>query len=115
MTWNEKLLPEQIIAASYTGTPARMLAGPGTGKTLVLTRRILFLIQVHNIDPSSILALTFTRAAANELRRRVASELQGQPLPRISTLHSFALRQLVRNARRLTALPSRRYKDNTEL
>ena len=49
--------------------------------------------------------MTFTRAAAHELRRRVESEVGVERVPRISTLHSFALRQLLRNAARLTSLP----------
>jgi DNA helicase-2/ATP-dependent DNA helicase PcrA len=64
-----------------------------------------FLIEDQGIPASEIVALTFTRAAAHELMERVASDLPGQELPRISTLHSFALRQLLRNARRLSALP----------
>jgi DNA helicase-2/ATP-dependent DNA helicase PcrA len=105
MPWNDGLLPDQQVAASHIGTHARMLAGPGTGKTLVLTRRIIYLIHEQHVNSNGILALTFTRAAANELRQRVATELTNQPIPRISTLHSFALRQLLRNSRRLTVLP----------
>lgn len=105
MSWNDDLLPEQEKAASHIGAHARMLAGPGTGKTLVLTRRIAYLVQEQKVDPNQILALTFTRAASHELRQRVRSELGEESLPRISTLHSFALRQLLRNSGRLTTLP----------
>jgi DNA helicase-2/ATP-dependent DNA helicase PcrA len=105
MPWNDSLLPDQEIAASYYGTHARLLAGPGTGKTLVLTRRIVFLVQEQDISPNEIIALTFTRAAAHELRQRIIAELGEDRLPRISTRYSFALRQLLRNSQRLVALP----------
>lgn len=105
MPWDDGLLEEQRIAASHIGSHARLLAGPGTGKTLTLTRRICFLVEECNVSPESILALTFTRAAAHELRQRVRKELGEERCPRISTLHSFALRQLLRNANRVADLP----------
>lgn len=105
MPWDDGLLDEQKLAASYVGSHARLLAGPGTGKTLTLTRRICFLVEECNISPENILALTFTRAAAHELRQRVQQELGEERCPRISTLHSFALRQLLRNATRISDLP----------
>ena len=106
MSWDDLLLPEQIFAASHSGTHSRLLAGPGTGKTLVLTRRILFLIHKLAIPANQILSLTFTRAAAQELRRRVADDLGNETIqPRILTLHSFALRQLLKNSKKLHNLP----------
>lgn len=105
MPWDDGLSPEQRSAAGYVGTHARLLAGPGTGKTRCLTRRICFLIEDRNVEPEQICALTFTRAAAHELRRRVESEVGKERVPRISTLHSFALRQLLRNAARVPSLP----------
>jgi DNA helicase-2/ATP-dependent DNA helicase PcrA len=105
MPWDEGLLPEQRSAAGYFGSHARLLAGPGTGKTRSLTKRICFLIEARNVEPGEICALTFTRAAAHELRQRVQSEVGHEKVPRISTLHSFALRQLLRNSARLTSLP----------
>jgi len=105
MAWDDDLLPEQRIAASHEGTHARLLAGPGTGKTLSLTSRICYLIENRNVEPEEILALTFTRAAAYVLRQRVSEELGTDRMPRISTIHSFSLRQLLRNSRLITALP----------
>ncbi len=105
MPWDDGLLPEQRIAASHVGANARLLAGPGTGKTRVLTRRIVYLVSIQNIDPQHIVALTFTRAATQELRNRTQGLLGANQMPRISTLHSFALRQLLRNAHRLNDLP----------
>jgi len=98
--WDENLTEAQKKAASHIGSPARLLAGPGTGKTLTMTRRILWLITQQHILPTEILALTFTRAAASELRHYINNNLEtiSSELPRISTLHSFALRQLFRNA-----------------
>jgi len=113
MAWNDNLSEEQEEVASYTGTHARLLAGPGTGKTRVLTRRVIYLIDEEGVDPSSIVALTFTRAAALELKARVAKAIvdestatgNDEELPRVSTLHSFALRHLLRNSDRLQRLP----------
>jgi len=107
MQWDEDLLNDQKEAASHIGHHARLLAGPGTGKTLTLTRRAAYLIGEEAIPPSQILAVTFTRAAAFELRNRIADVLGNQEseLPRVSTLHSFALRQLLRNSDRIEAIP----------
>jgi hypothetical protein len=103
--WYSGLTKQQKEAASHFGGHARLLAGPGTGKTWVLTRRIMFLIQEKGISPKEILALTFTRAAASELKQRVARELGEANVPKISTLHAFALRQLIRNSPKIFALP----------
>ena len=105
MPWDDDLLEEQRTAASHSGKHARLLAGPGTGKTLTLTCHICFLIQEKKVPPSRILALTFTRAAAHELSRRIAARLGAELSPRVSTLHSFALRQLLKNEAVISSLP----------
>jgi len=107
MSWEEGLFNDQRIAASHIGCHARLLAGPGTGKTLTLARRAAFLVSEQGVSYSQILALTFTRAAAFELRTRIANALEDQQneLPRVSTLHSFALRQLLRNSDHLDTIP----------
>lgn len=105
MPWDTDLYDEQKEAASYMGTHACLRAGPGTGKTLTLCRRIVYLVSKQKVSPRSILALTFTRSAANELRQRIREELK-PPYPRISTLHSFALRQLLRNSDVITTVPT---------
>jgi len=107
MSWDSNLLPDQREAVCTIGCHACLLAGPGTGKTLTLSRRILYLIQNGIVEPSEILALTFTRAAAHELRQRVADEFRSDGIvtPRISTLHSFALSQLLKNAPVITIVP----------
>ena len=105
MSWDEGLSPQQRTATKHTGTHARLLAGPGTGKTRTLTRHICFLIGELGVAANSVLTITFTRAAARELRQRVARELGENQDLRISTLHSFALRQLLRNSDRIPDLP----------
>src|SRR3954469_8252928 len=89
---------QQEIAIKHQGMAARLLAGPGTGKTWALTRRVVHLVQ-SEVLPTEILVLAFTRAAVQEVRKRLRDELGPDALlPRVSTLHSFALRQLLRNA-----------------
>ena len=104
--WREGLVGGQPDVVAHIGSNARLLAGPGTGKTFCLARRIEYLISEQGISPEEIVALTFTRAAAAELRNRVQERLglEGDEGPRITTLHSFALRQLLRNSD-LTPLP----------
>lgn len=96
MNWDDNLSEAQKIAAKHIGSHARLLAGPGTGKTLVIARRILFLIQNEGVSPDDILVLTFTRAAAKELRHRILSGI-GDLSSRItiSTLHSYALKTIL--------------------
>jgi DNA helicase-2/ATP-dependent DNA helicase PcrA len=105
--WADGLLAEQRLAASHMGTNARLLAGPGTGKTYTLKARVAFLVVDQEIEPDAVVALTFTRAAAGELRSRVEKALEGEIAgrPRIMTLHAFALRTLMKNAELLDALP----------
>lgn len=105
MKWNEDLLAGQVDAACHNGTHARLLAGPGTGKTLSLTRRVCYLIDEKKVEPCNILVLTFTRAATRELRQRIAQALGEENSPYISTLHSFALRQLLQNSGKIDELP----------
>ena len=64
---------EQKAAIYYKDGPALVLAGPGSGKTTVIVNRIERLIRVHNIEPSSILVITFTKAAAISMKQRFLS------------------------------------------
>lgn len=106
-TWDAGLLPDQRVAAAHVGSHARLLAGPGTGKTFTLAKRILFLVEDRGVNPRRVVSLTFTRAAAYDLRRRIYDELAGRfaERPTVATLHSYALRNLLHNAQRLEALP----------
>lgn len=66
-----------------------VLAGPGSGKTFVLTRRIAHLIDTHHINPSEILVITFTRAAAAEMQKRFLSLCEGtHPPVTFGTFHA---------------------------
>ena len=105
MPWDDGLLGAQREAAAHTGSPARLLAGPGTGKTLTLTRHVCFLLAEKGISPGTIQIVTFTRAAAQELRVRITDAVGAGTTPYISTLHAFALQQLIRNEAGITSLP----------
>ncbi|KAA1374617.1 DNA helicase PcrA [Aeromicrobium fastidiosum] len=91
----------QQAAVSHPGGPLLVVAGAGSGKTRVLTRRIAWLIAARGAHPGSILAITFTNKAAAEMRERVA-DLVG-PRARmmwVSTFHSACVRILRREATR---------------
>lgn len=93
------LNPEQQAAAVANDAPVIIVAGPGTGKTRTLTRRIAHLVRMEGADPASILAVTFTNRAANEMRERL-EDLLGDQAGRItvSTFHAFCLNLLRRFA-----------------
>lgn len=80
----------QQKAINHLTGPAIVVAGPGSGKTTVVTSRILNLIQNHNVPSNRILAIAFNRKAVEEMENRI---LQQQPskngLPTIRTLHAF--------------------------
>ena len=70
----------------------RIIAGAGSGKTRVLTMRIVHLIEDENVWPTKILAITFTNKAANEMKERVRNMLASQTsAPWVSTIHSLCV------------------------
>jgi len=107
MPWYDDLDKRQKDAASHSGSHARLLAGPGTGKTVTLTRRLVKLILEDGVDPNKILAVAFTRINAFDLRRTLIEELEDTEaeIPPVRTLHSYALRQLLLNSQLITTLP----------
>ncbi|HEX6247980.1 MAG TPA: DNA helicase PcrA, partial [Nocardioidaceae bacterium] len=99
-----RLSPEQLLeglnepqrqAVVHAGAPLLVVAGAGSGKTRVLTRRIAWLIAERDVHPGSVLAITFTNKAAAEMRERV-EELVGRRarLMWVSTFHSACVRIL---------------------
>jgi DNA helicase-2/ATP-dependent DNA helicase PcrA len=96
------LNPEQQSAVTHEGGPLLVVAGAGSGKTRVLTRRIAYLLAKRGVEPYEILAITFTNKAAGEMKERVAS-LVGKRAKAIwvSTFHSACVRILRQEGSRL--------------
>jgi len=106
---------EQRAAVSADGGPLLIIAGAGTGKTSVITRRIAWLIATKRARPSEILALTFTDKAANEMEERVDLLVPyGFTDVAISTFHSFGDRLLRENALHLGLAPDYRLLNQAE-
>ena len=97
-----RLNPEQIQAVGCVAGPALVLAGPGSGKTTVVTARTAFLCRVAGVQPSQILTMTFNRAAAQEMEERferVFGSLVSHKI-RFFTIHGFCNRVLYMYERR---------------
>ncbi len=96
------LNPQQQKAVIHQGAPLLVVAGAGSGKTRVLTRRISYLMAAREVRPYEILAITFTNKAAGEMKERV-TELVG-PVAKsmwVSTFHSACVRLLRQEIERL--------------
>ncbi len=89
------LNPPQREAVLHAGSPVLVVAGAGSGKTRVLTRRIAHLVSQRKVHPGSILAITFTNKAAAEMRHRVVDLVGNRAkLMWVSTFHSACVRIL---------------------
>ncbi len=100
------LNPQQQEAVEIIEGPLLVLAGAGSGKTRVITRRVVHLIEQALVPPWQILAVTFTNKAAGEMKSRVEAALDSElraSSPLISTFHSFCVRMLRRNFEALNA------------
>ena len=109
------LNPSQQAAVEHRGGPLLIIAGAGSGKTRVLTRRIAHLLTTNDASPGQIMAITFTNKAAAEMRERVV-ELVG-PAARamtVSTFHSACVRILRKEAGRLGMSTSFSIYDQTD-
>ncbi len=98
----EGLNPQQQEAVAHAGSPLLVVAGAGSGKTRVLTRRIAYLMARREVKPYEILAITFTNKAAGEMKERV-TDLVG-PIAKsmwVSTFHSACVRLLRQEVERL--------------
>lgn len=103
----KQLNPEQQKAVLHTDGPTIILAGAGSGKTRVLTHKVIYLILEKKVSPDQILMVTFTNKAANEMKERVHTYLSEIPgsyagvQPFISTFHSLCAKLLRREAKHL--------------
>ncbi len=87
---DEKLTDEQIKAISHFEGPAIVVAGPGSGKTRIITERVKYLINKKKVNPSNILVTTFTEKASNELKHRLYTQIgKDSEQVHVSTIHSL--------------------------
>ena len=100
-----KLSPEQQQAVEREWQDVCVVAGPGSGKTRVLTERFAWLVEQREVDPARILAITFTEKAAIEIKQRLVKRFHESPTVResverawVSTIHGFCTRLLKENA-----------------
>src|ERR1035441_7990739 len=89
MPWNDGLTGSALQIAATTESPLRVMAGPGTGKSFAMKRRVARLLE-ENVDPHRILAVTFTRNAAASLVEDLEDlGVEGSDEIRAGTLHAF--------------------------
>src|ERR1044072_6463362 len=97
MDFLKGLNAEQREAVSHTEGPLLILAGPGSGKTRIITHRIAHIITTRRVPTSPVLAVTFTNKPSLDMKERVTALLEGVPLksdPNVCTFHSFCVRLL---------------------
>lgn len=110
----QRLNQEQKEAVSLSWGPSLIVAGAGSGKTTVLTRRVAYLIQELKQDPASILAVTFTNKAAGEMKHRLESLIGAQTARHawIGTFHSICARLLRREIEQYKTTEGHTWKGN---
>lgn len=92
----------QLLAINHNEGPALIVAGPGSGKTAVVTMRVKTLIDTYHVNPGNILVITFTKAAANEMKERF-DKLMGKKMPvSFGTFHGVYF-TILRHAYNLSA------------
>lgn len=97
----EGLNPQQRIAVTQTDGKFLVLAGAGSGKTMVLTKRIAFLVSI-GVRPWEIVAVSFTKKASNEIKERVTKQIGEDALDvHMGTFHSLCMRILLSNQKAL--------------
>ncbi|HET6451697.1 MAG TPA: UvrD-helicase domain-containing protein, partial [Spirochaetia bacterium] len=94
----QTLNPRQREAVIHEGAPLLILAGAGSGKTRVITTKIAWRVDQRGVDPRSILAVTFTNKAAQEMKERVLALAPRAEHAMVRTFHSFGAWYLRRNA-----------------
>lgn len=103
---NFELTDEQKDIVAFHGAPMRVLAGPGTGKTLCIIKKARFLIEKKKVPYNQICVITFTRATARELWERLLKEgIKTDSLPYVNTLHSLAMGILRNHLKRAKLKP----------
>src|SRR3990170_3489917 len=102
------LTDEQRRVVRHRGGPLRVIAGPGTGKTSCIAARIKDLLVRDRVPPARLLGVTFTRAAAGEMRQKLESGVRPDRMPDVRTLHSKAVGLLRRHGSLVDLSPSTR-------
>jgi len=92
----EGLNHAQKKAVTSVDGPLLVFAGPGSGKTRVIVHRIAYMVSTAKIDPRHILAVTFSRSAAAEMKKRLGEMFDSTPAVTVSTIHAACLRILGR-------------------
>ena len=108
------LNPQQREAVVHSGSPLLILAGAGSGKTRVITTKIAWLVDHLAMNPRSILAVTFTNKAAQEMKERVLALVPHAEEVMVRTFHSFGAWFLRRNAKLAGLDPSFRIYDEDD-
>lgn len=90
------LTDQQVRAVSHADGPLLVVAGPGSGKTTVIVRRVAYLVHVHGVDPRSLMVVTFAKAAADAMKARAAQTAGAAVASRalFGTFHGLAYRIL---------------------